>query len=214
MKIQIIKKIIIIDLLFFAISANAENIDPYENASQYAYGGTVGWVNFEPNRPEPNVGAHITSDKITGFIWGENIGWISLSCENTESCGRVEYGVVNDGNGNLSGYAWGVNIGWIKFDPNVPGDANDYRVKIDEDGYFSGYAWAENFGWISFNTSEYRVRACVVGLDDFANFADDWLSGNPVAAGNLNGDEDIDFGDHSVFANYWRDYCPDGWGLK
>ena len=27
----------------------AENIDPYEDGSQYAYGENVGWVNFEPD---------------------------------------------------------------------------------------------------------------------------------------------------------------------
>ncbi len=27
----------------------AENIDPYEDGSQYAYGENVGWLNFEPS---------------------------------------------------------------------------------------------------------------------------------------------------------------------
>lgn len=36
-------------LLFFTSTAFAENIDPYDDGSQYAYGENIGWVNFEPN---------------------------------------------------------------------------------------------------------------------------------------------------------------------
>ena len=32
-----------------ATVAYAENIDPNEDGSQYAYGENVGWVNFEPS---------------------------------------------------------------------------------------------------------------------------------------------------------------------
>ena len=72
-------------------SAFAENIDPYDEDSQYAYGENVGWINFEPNRPEPNVGATITDENLAGFIWAENIGWINLA----PNFG----GVINDGTG-------------------------------------------------------------------------------------------------------------------
>jgi hypothetical protein len=96
-------------------STYAENIDPNNNGSQYAYGENVGWFNFEPNRPEPNVGATVSSNKLTGFIWAENIGWVNLSP-------AFYGGVFNDGAGNLSGFAWGENVGWLNFDPNVPGD--------------------------------------------------------------------------------------------
>ena len=32
-----------------ATVAYAENIDPNEDGSQYAYGENIGWLNFEPN---------------------------------------------------------------------------------------------------------------------------------------------------------------------
>lgn len=45
----------------------------------------------------------------------------TAGAENTTA---TNWGVVNDGSGNLGGYAWGENIGWIKFDhtqtSNVP----------------------------------------------------------------------------------------------
>ncbi len=63
-------------LLSSAGIVSAENIDPYDDGSQYAYGENIGWINFEPNKPEPNVGATVSDNKLTGFVYAENIGWI------------------------------------------------------------------------------------------------------------------------------------------
>ena len=127
------KKTIILFILFLIISGvHAENVDPYESDEQFGYSENTGWLNAEPDAGD---GMHIESDKVTGFVWGENIGWINLHCENNGTCGTVSYGVVNDGAGNLSGYAWAENVGWINFDPDVPGDTtNQYKVTIDTDG--------------------------------------------------------------------------------
>jgi hypothetical protein len=79
----------------------------------------------------------VTDTAVTGYMWGENIGWIKLNPANG--------GVFNDGVGNLSGYAWGENVGWIKFAHAYGG------VYINPGtGVFSGYAWGENIGWINF----------------------------------------------------------------
>lgn len=130
----------------------AENINPDNDDSKYAWSENAGWINAEP-MGEAGPGAEVADDKITGYIWSENIGWISLSCENKGSCGTVDYGVTNDGNGNLSGYGWSENAGWINFSCENNGycPTVDYGVKIDSStGDFSGYAWAENIGWIKF----------------------------------------------------------------
>jgi hypothetical protein len=77
---------------------------------------------------------------LTGYIWGENVGWINLNPENG--------GVTNDTHGVLGGYAWGQNTGWINFSPENGG------VTINtSNGKFYGYAWAQNFGWIKFDCS-------------------------------------------------------------
>ena len=116
------------------VTARAENIDPDNDDSQYAYGENVGWLNFEPGG-NGGSGAEVTNSAVTGYVWGENIGWINLS--------PVSYGgVANDGAGNLSGYAWGENVGWINFAPTGGG------VTIGTDGVFDGWAWGENIGWI------------------------------------------------------------------
>ena len=41
--------IIAVWLLLCCVNLHAENIDPYEDGSQYAHGENVGWLNFEPN---------------------------------------------------------------------------------------------------------------------------------------------------------------------
>jgi hypothetical protein len=97
--------------LFYTTFADAENIDPNDDGSQYAYGENIGWINFEPNIPEPDVGAMVSGDKLTGFIWAENIGWINLDPNDTDP----NTGVKNKGAGLLAGWAWGENIGWIHF---------------------------------------------------------------------------------------------------
>ncbi len=112
----------------------AENIDPDNDDSQYAYGENVGYLNFEPGG-NGGSGAVVTNSSVTGYVWGENIGWLNLS--------PASYGgVANDGAGNLSGYAWGENVGWINFAPTGGG------VTIGADGVFDGWAWGENIGWI------------------------------------------------------------------
>ena len=133
----------------------AENIDPDDDDSKYAYGENAGWLNAEP-LGDGGFGVQVEDSKLTGYIWAENIGWVSLSCENTSTCASVHYGVTNDGNGNLSGCAWAENVGWISFSCNNTGNCGtvDYGVTIDPGtGVFSGKAWAENIGWISFDST-------------------------------------------------------------
>ena len=126
----------------------AENIDPDDHDSQYAWAENVGWINTEP-QGDGGPGVQVDDFELTGWMWGENIGWISLSCKNDSTCGTTEYGVINDGNGVLSGYAWGENVGWINFSPSTAG------VFIGvASGEFRGQAWGENVGWISFASTE------------------------------------------------------------
>ncbi len=179
---------------------SAENIDPNKDGSQYAYGENVGWLNFEPNRPEPNVGATISNDKLTGFIWAENIGWINLSPS-------IYGGVINDGTGQLSGYAWGENVGWLNFNPQVPGDANHYGITIGSEGNFDGWAWGENIGWIHFQAT------FIVDWDDLANFTAQWLETGSGMEADLYEDEKVNLVDFSVLANNWLGDCPLDWRL-
>jgi len=176
--------------------AYAENMDPNDDGSQYAYGENVGWLNFEPNQ---RAGATVSDANLTGFVWSENIGWINLS---------PRYGgVINDGYGVLSGYAWGENVGWINFNPKVADDPNNYGVTIDSEGNFDGCAWGENIGWIRFQ------GAFKVDWDDLANFAAQWLQTGSGLQADLYEDEKVDSLDYTILADSWLDYSPDGWEL-
>lgn len=134
--------IILAAMCIMPLSGIAENIDPGDDGSQYAYGENIGWANWEPNT---GSGVHVYDTYLDGYIWGENVGWISLRYQ-IGGAGPFT-GVANDGNGNLSGYAWGENIGWVNFSPTTGG------VAIDAQGNIEGWAWGENIGWIHLQAS-------------------------------------------------------------
>jgi len=193
----------------------AENIDPNDDGSQYAYGENVGWLNFEPNE---GPGVTVSDANLTGYVWAENIGWINLDPNDTDP----NTGVNNDGTGLLTGFAWGENVGWINFNPKVPGDTNHYGVTIDHDGNFNGWAWGENIGWIHFRASSpvvYKVQtawitSCVVDFDDLGKFCDLWLQTGSQLKADFDGSNDVDFEDYCTVAELWLKLCPVGWPLK
>jgi hypothetical protein len=108
-----------------AVALAAGNID---SIHKWAWGTNVGWINFDPE----NGGVTVYTDHLEGYAWGENVGWIRLgTCASGSPCthantSAADYGVNNDGAGNLSSYAWSANAGWINFDPD-----GDERVIID-----------------------------------------------------------------------------------
>ena len=61
-----------------------------------------------------NAQSQFTS--LTGWAWSDTIGWISMNCDNTSSCGYADYGISVGSDGTLSGYAWSDNIGWVSAD--------------------------------------------------------------------------------------------------
>ncbi len=142
-------------LAMAATGVFAENIAA---PNQYAYSEREGWINFKPGL---GPGVTVTSSDITGYAWGERIGWVSLSCHNDEPgtpCGsRGNWEVTNDTAGNLRGYAWSERKGWISFsckntNPTCAGPDGNWGVVINPTtGVFSGKAWGENVGWISFD---------------------------------------------------------------
>lgn len=138
-------------LLFASIgTVFAENVDPGNDGSQFAYAENLGWLNAEPSGAP---GVQVGDDELSGWMWAENVGWISLSCQNNLVCGATPYGVTNNGFGFLSGYAFAENVGWISFSCDNTGNcgATPYGVTIDPaTGEFFGRAWSENAGWISF----------------------------------------------------------------
>lgn len=117
------------------------------------WGESAGWVNLKPRDADLRIGSNI----LAGWIWLENCGWVCVGDgkpregKHYANRGVRDWGVNNDGWGNLSGYAWSEITGWISF------RTSHSRVYLDEKGQFRGYAWSENIGWIRFGSGG-RVR--------------------------------------------------------
>jgi len=147
--------VIFFSIPFFALAAYNGN------SSGYTWGERAGWISYETT---VNYGAEVAHTYLDGYIYGEDIGYISLKRDS----GTPDYGITAtqiQTEVRLSGMAWGSQSGWVKFaaDSSDYGNttAANYGVKIDTTtGAFSGYAWGEDIGWINFS------GACAFGTTD------------------------------------------------
>lgn len=140
-----------------AAFASEGNIDA---TNKYSWSENAGWHNYRPTDAGGTVGTYY----LEGYIWCENIGWVKLGTGAGGTSGdpaqyantnAANWGVNNDGAGNLSGYAWSENAGWINFDSTYS------QITVNTStGEFDGYAWSENFGWIHFKNASpaYNVQ--------------------------------------------------------
>jgi hypothetical protein len=126
-----------------------------DSANKFAYGANIGWMDWTGDTAN---GAVIGEYVCSGYIYSANVGWISLSSGLPangiyyQNNSATDFGVTNDGLGNLRGYAWGANIGWIKFE-------NTGTPKVDLfTGHLSGYIWSANCGWISLSNAVAYVQ--------------------------------------------------------
>ena len=143
--------VVTIGCLHFSVFGSS-TIDP---ANRYAYGANLGWMDGYANGTN---GAVIGSYVCSGFIYSANVGWINLG--NGSPANGIQYknntaadfGVNQDGLGDLRGYAYGANIGWINFE-----DIGAPSVNLMT-GQLSGYVWSANCGWISLSNSVAYVQ--------------------------------------------------------
>jgi hypothetical protein len=128
-------------------SEAATSIDP---VNRYAYGANIGWMDWYADGVN---GAVISDYACSGYIYAANVGWINLGSGSPTNSIRYQnlsgsdFGVNNDGLGNLRGYAWGANIGWINFESTGAPTVDLHS------GIFSGYVWSANCGWISLSNA-------------------------------------------------------------
>ena len=124
-------------------------------ANQYAYGANLGWMDWTGDTAN---GVVIGEYVCVGHIYSANVGWITLGSGTPtngiyyQNLSANDFGVNQDGLGNLRGYAWGANIGWINFESTG-------APKVDlATGNLSGYVWSANCGWISLSNAVAYVQ--------------------------------------------------------
>ena len=114
--------------------------------NNFIWGESIGWVSLRTIHADLKIGSNI----LAGWIWLENCGWVCLGeghpldGRRYSNLGSRDWGINNDGRGNLSGYAWSEVTGWISF------RTGHSRIYLDKSGQFNGYAWGENAGWMHF----------------------------------------------------------------
>jgi len=105
----------------------------------------------------PQESASQSGTPITGYVWSDTAGWISLNCSNHGSCGTSNYGLTIAADGTISGYAWSENIGWISANssdltgcPSSPCTARMDELSME--GWMKALAanGAESGGWDGF----------------------------------------------------------------
>ena len=112
---------------------------------------SYGNVNWKPTLNANTTGAVpvvVTDTSVTGWLWGDAIGWVNLQ--------PTGAGVtVNPNTGALSGYAWSNTGSWINFSPTTVPGGTAVGVTIDSQGQFVGWAYVSglNGGWMKFDCS-------------------------------------------------------------
>ena len=125
------------------ISLGDSKIGKISEKQKYAWGENAGWIDFHPGRAGPKIGSNV----LAGWILIKKLGWVHLGDGRPRNGYRYsnrdrrDYGINNDGEGNLTGWGWGENIGWINFD----------EIRINREGIFSGSANSPKIGLILFN---------------------------------------------------------------
>ena len=161
-----------------------------DTANRFAYGANFGWLDC---RGDTNNGTVIGEYVCSGYIYSANVGWINLGTglpTNSIAYQNVssnDFGVNQDGLGNLRGYAYGANIGWLNFESTG-------APKVDlQTGKLSGSIWSANCGWISLSNAVAYVQTDSIQP---AQLAPDglpiaWLLSN-FGTTNVNADADPD----------------------
>ena len=124
----------------------------------------------------PLDGAMINQFYASGYVYGANIGWISLGGTPADKLqyrnnSASDFGVNVTADGSLRGFAYGANVGWINFEP-----LGNPRVDWIS-GKLAGRVWSANLGWLDLENSNQflRLESLPAPADSDADgIADSW----------------------------------------
>lgn len=102
-----------------------------------------------------------TDDDLRGWLWSDNIGWVSMNCVTAGTCGMVNYGVDITAANDIVGYGWSANLGWMCFGETCGGitpEGVPAYANIDPAGN-DAHGWANVItlgagGWVSLNCDD------------------------------------------------------------
>ena len=112
---------------------------------------------------------------LRGYAWGENVGWISFSCQNVpNTCASTgNYGVTIDPiTGQFGGSAWGENIGWINFGHTQTGYRITTSAVTDGDVAFPTDLCPFDAGGPHVNTDGNNTALGLTGQDSLGDVCD------------------------------------------
>lgn len=132
----------------------------------------------------PPIAQAATGDKIYGWGWSSNIGWVKFNnCSNPNdslTCTGPDFGVTYDESGVMSGYAWSSNIGWLSFNnsdvSSCDGSTGSPGVIPPNDNFVAG--WAK---FLSANNPQSG------GWDGCIKLSGEWADGVRRAGNQLGG---------------------------
>jgi len=139
--------VILTGIIVFADTTNTT----INTSKKWAWSSSVGWIDC---RADPTNGVAVSQYICSGYMYSPTVGWVCMG-NGTPTNGirystnsSSEYGVNNDGQGNLSGYAWSPSVGWISFQWTNAADPQAPKFNVTN-GIFSGYAYGAGAGWLS-----------------------------------------------------------------
>jgi len=96
----------------------------------------------------------------------------------------------------------------------LPAGGYEAQFVLTEESFHScsvqyGGCWAGAMA----GTAGFTIPVCMVGFDDLAAFALEWLQEGGDLGFDLDDSNDVDFADYAVLADFWLDYCPNEWPL-
>jgi hypothetical protein len=140
----------IIILVFLTLAPFARGQSTINPANRHAFGANTGWIDWHADGIN---GAVIGEYVCSGYLYAANFGWVSLGSGHPldgiyyQNNSATDFGINQDGLGNLRGYAYSANVGWINFE-------NTGAPKVDlRTGRFSGLVYGANIGWINLSNT-------------------------------------------------------------